>query len=264
MMIGFDESSACSRMPRLPRPVVPGQPMHIIQRGNNRTQTFVDQRDYGVYLALLQLTRLRTRCAIHAYVLMKNHVHLLVTPERKQSPARLMQGLGRWYVRYFNERHGRTGTLWEGRYRSTLIDSERYFLACARYIELNPVRAGIAADPADFEWSSFRANALGVGDALLTPHETYRALGRTSAERQGAYRALFDQPLGGRMLDAFRAAAKRGTALGSALWTQRLEARLERRLTRLAHGGARRGPGFTPGSPPDSGGPHRFSSTLTP
>ena len=221
--------------------------MHIIQRGNNRTPTFIDQRDYGVYLALLQLTRLRTGCAIHAYVLMKNHVHLLVTPERKQSPARMMQGLGRWYVRYFNERHGRTGTLWEGRYRSTLIDSERYFLACARYIELNPVRAGLVADPGNFEWSSFRGNALGASDYLLTPHETYRALGTSSVARQSAYRALFDQPLGARLVDALRVAAKRGTALGGALWTQRMEARLQRRLARLSHGGNRRAVGQSAG-----------------
>ena len=233
-------------MPRLPRPIVPGQPLHIIQRGNNRTQTFVDQRDYGVYLALLQLTRKRAGCAIHAYVLMKNHVHLLVTPETKVGPARMMQGLGRWYVRYFNERHGRTGTLWEGRYRSTLIDSERYFFACSRYIELNPVRAGIVDDPAGFEWSSFRGNAFGEGDHLLTPHETYRALGANRAERQAAYRALFDQPLGARVVDAFRIAAKRGTALGGAHWTQRIEARLERRLTRLSHGGNRRRRGVSP------------------
>jgi putative transposase len=252
-------------MPRLPRPIVPGQPLHIVQRGNNRTQTFIDRRDYSVYLALLQLTRKRTGCAIHAYVLMKNHIHLLVTPETKQSPARMMQGLGRWYVRYFNERHGRTGTLWEGRYRSTLIDSERYFLACARYIELNPVRAGIVADPAEFEWSSFRGNAFGEGGHLLTPHQTYRALGASTAERQAAYRALFDVPLGANVVEGLRSAAKRGTALGGALWTQRIEARLERRLTRLSHGGLRRGAGFNPGgSTPDGGSSHHFSTTLTP
>ena len=239
--------------------------MHIVQRGNNRTQTFIDENDYRVFRALLQLTRRKAGCAIHAYVLMRNHVHLLVTPATKHSPARLMQGLGRWYVRYFNERHGRTGTLWEGRYRSTLIDSERYFLACSRYIELNPVRAGVVADTADFAWSSFRGNALGACDYLLTPHETYRALGATSAARQAAYRALFDQPLGARMVDAFRIAAKRGTALGSALWAQRLEARLERRLTRLSHGGHRQGAGRPRGRTAEDGAEHgRFSTTLTP
>ena len=214
--------------------------MHIIQRGNNRTLTFVDRQDYSVYLALLQLTRKRARCAVHAYVLMRNHVHLLVTPETRRGPAHMMQELGSWYVRYFNQRHGRTGTLLEGRYRSTLIDSERYFLACARYIELNPVRAGIVDDPADFEWSSFRGNAFGAVDRLLTPHETYRTLGAGRTERQSAYRALFDQPLGTLMVEAIRTAAKRGTPLGGALWTQRLEARLERRLSRLSHGGHRR------------------------
>jgi putative transposase len=249
----------------MPRPVVAGQPLHIVQRGNNRTATFIDQKDYRVYLALLQLVRKRTGCAIHAYALMPNHVHLLVTPEAKVGPARLMQGLGRWYVRYFNERHGRTGTLWEGRYRSSLIDSERYFLACSRYIELNPVRAGIVANPSDFDWSSFRGNACDGSDPLLTPHPIYHALGVLAAERRAAYVALFDAPLGAATIDAFRRAAKRGTALGGALGTQRIDARLQRRLERLSHGGVRRGTGFSLGAAsPGDRARHRFSTTLTP
>jgi len=252
-------------MPRFPRPVIPGQPMHIVQRGNNRTRTFIDRQDCRVYLDLLQLTRKRTGCAIHAYVLMRNHVHLLVTPDDRDSAARMMQGLGRWYVRYFNRRHGRTGTLWEGRYRSTLIDTERYFFACSRYIELNPVRAGIVATPGAFAWSSFRGNAIEDRDRLLTHHALYHALGKRSPDRQAAYRALFDVPLDATTIDAFRRAARRGVPLGDSSWIARLEARLQRRVTRLPHGGIRRGPGFVAETATSDGGEHhRISTTLTP
>jgi putative transposase len=252
-------------MPRLPRPIVPGQPLHITQRGNNRTQTFVDERDYRCYLDLLQLTRKRHGCEIHSYALMRNHVHLLITPEAPTSAARMMQELGGWYVPYFNRRHARTGTLWEGRFRSTLIDTERYFLACSRYIELNPVRAGVVDDPAVFQWSSFRANALGESNHLLTPHSTYRALGVRSAERQAAYRALFDAPLDPRVVDAFRRCTKRGIPLGGSRWTEHMEAVLQRTLTRLSHGGSRRAPVIRPGeATPDDREHHRFSTALTP
>ena len=203
-------------MPRTPRPIVPGQPLHLIQRGNNRTASFHDRHDFAFYLRVLHDVSRRAGCAIHAYVLMTNHVHLLVTPETEGGPARMMQGVGRRYVRYFNERRGRTGTLWEGRYRSTLVDSDRYFLACSRYIELNPVRAGIVADPAAYGWSSFRRNAMGRDDRVITPHATYRALGSCAAERCAAYRALFDAPLGSDTLDAIRGAAKTGAVLGTA------------------------------------------------
>jgi putative transposase len=129
-------------MPRSPRPVIPDQPLHIVQRGNNRMPTFCHGEDFSHYLRLLGETSSDVGCSLHAYVLMSNHVHLLVTPHDERGAARMVQALGRRYVRYFNERHGRTGTLWEGRFRSTLIDSERYFLACSRYIELNPERLG--------------------------------------------------------------------------------------------------------------------------
>jgi putative transposase len=194
-------------MPRTPRPVVAGQPMHIIQRGNNRTAVFIDRADREHYLRVLRRSSRRERCEIHAYVLMTNHVHILATPERRRGPARMMQAIGRWYVPYFNERHGRTGTLWEGRYRSRLIDSERYLLACSRYIELNPVRAGLAAVPGAYRWSSFRGNGEGAPDYLITPHPTYRALGASAAECRAAYRALFTIPLDAGAIDAIRPAA---------------------------------------------------------
>jgi len=252
-------------MPRMPRPIVPGQPLHLIQRGNNRTAAFLDRQDLAFYLRVLHETSRRAGCAIHAYVLMTNHVHLLVTPQTARGPARMMQGIGRKYVRYFNERHGRTGTLWEGRYRSTLVDSDRYFFACSRYIELNPVRAGIVTDPAVCGWSSFRCNAMGRPDPIITPHATYRALGDCAAERCAAYRAMFDTPLGSDTLDAIRGAAKRGTVLGTAHCRARLESVLKRSLARLPHGGARRGRTFM-ASDASTGqlDHHRFSTTLTP
>jgi putative transposase len=178
--------------------------MHLIQRGNNRTAVFVDRADRELYLCALRDTSRRAGCAIHAYVLMTNHVHLLATPAETRSPALMMQALGRRYVRYFNDRHGRTGTLWEGRYRSRLIDSERYLLACSRYIELNPVRAGLAAVPAAYRWSSFRSNGEGAPDHVITAHSAYRALGMSWAERRSAYRALFALPLDAESIVAIR------------------------------------------------------------
>lgn len=178
--------------------------MHLIQRGNNRTAVFVDRADRERYLRVLRDASRHAGCAIHAYVLMTNHVHLLATPDGTRSPARMMQAVGRRYVRYFNERHGRTGTLWEGRYRSRLIDSEQYLLACSRYIELNPVRAGLAAVPAAYRWSSFRHNGEGAPDQVITTHAVYRALGTSWAERRSAYRALFGIPLDADSIDAIR------------------------------------------------------------
>jgi len=233
-----------SRMPRIPRPVVPGQPLHLIQRGNNRGATFIDEQDFECYLRVLRGAIGKAECVVHAYVLMSNHVHLLATPVDRRGASRLIQRVGTLYVRYFNERHGRTGTLWEGRYRSTLVDSERYFFACMRYIELNPVRAGIAGSPAAYRWSSFRGNAMADSDPVLTPHASYRALGSGAAERRAAYSRMFDLPLDTQVLDAIRRAARTGTVLGTAVFRANLESTLKRTLARLPHGGARRGPAF--------------------
>ena len=228
-------------MPRPPRVVLPGHTLHCIQRGNNRSSCFVDDEDRACYLAALHHASVRARCPIHAYVLMPNHVHLLVTAGEPRAPARMMQALGRNYVRHFNERHGRTGTLWEGRYRSSLIDSERYFLQCSRYIESNPVRAGLVSGPEEYEWSSFRSNAEGQPDALVRRHAVYLALGRWGATRRAAYRALFETPLDARVLDAIRRATNGGSALGFDDSRSSLERALGRPLSRGKHGGDRRG-----------------------
>jgi putative transposase len=174
-------------MARLPRLTLADQPHHVIQRGNNRQPVFVDRADRDMLLALLGENAVRHGVALHAYVLMDNHFHLLATPTTADALPKWMQAVGRRYVRYFNDRHGRTGTLWEGRYRSTLIQTDRYLLACMAYIDLNPVRAGMAADPRDYPWSSHAHYAGLRVDKLLTPHPLYWALGNTPFAREAAY-----------------------------------------------------------------------------
>jgi putative transposase len=166
-------------MARLGRYFLPEQPLHVIQRGNDWQAVFFSDEDRVLYLGWLLAAAREHGCAIHAYVLMTNHVHLLLTPARADSLPRLMQSLGRRYVRYVNDAHRRTGTLWEGRYRAAPIDSEAYLLACCRYIELNPMRARMVRSPRDYRWSSYRANALGAADPLVRPHALYLTLGRS-------------------------------------------------------------------------------------
>jgi putative transposase len=227
-------------MPRPPRVVLAGHTLHLIQRGNNRGSCFVDDQDRECYMAALLHASERARCEVHAYVLMTNHVHLLVTAGEAGAPARMMQALGRIYVRHFNERHERTGTLWEGRYRSALIDSERYFLQCSRYVETNPVRGGLTSTPEEWRWSSFRSNAEGQPNALVRRHAVYLALGRWGSSRREAYRALFETPLAPPVLDAIRRATNSGMVLGFDDSRSDLERTLGRRLSRAKHGGDRR------------------------
>lgn len=202
-------------MARLVRVEAAGYPHHIIQRGNNRQAVFVDATDHQRYLALLQEIAAAHAVAVHAYVLMTNHVHLLVTPEAPGGVSRFMQALGRRYVRWFNDRHARTGTLWEGRFRSTVIEAERYFLACMRYIELNPVRAGISATPDEYRWSSSAHHSGKRLDPLISDHAVFWALGNTPFERQSAYRLLVEEPLSSEVLSELRKATNRGCALAN-------------------------------------------------
>ena len=178
-------------MPTPQRLVLPNTPLHITQRGVNRGATFLGDEDFAFYLLALDGASRAARCAVHAYALMTNHVHLLVTPADGAGPMRLMRALGARYVRYFNERYRRTGTLWEGRFRSTVILSDRYFFTCSRYIECNPQRAGITADVGSYAWSSFQRNAYGHADGIVTEHPLYTALGSDAAARCDAYRLLF-------------------------------------------------------------------------
>jgi putative transposase len=223
-------------MPRLGRYFLPDQPLHVIQRGNNRAAIFFGDEDQGLYADWLAEAAGQYGCAIHAYVLMTNHVHLLVTPARETSLPRTMQSLGRRYVRHVNAVRRRTGTLWEGRYRAAPIDSEAYFLACSRYIELNPVRAGMVAHPRQYRWSSYRGHALGTDDPLLTDHAVYRALGRSRAERQEAYRELFRDALADDFVEALRAATNGGWALGDARFARQVAKKAGRRAAPLPAG----------------------------
>lgn len=217
-------------MTRLARYDIPDIPRHVIQRGNNRGVTFVADEDYGFYLECLEDAAARSGCAVHAYVLMTNHVHLLVTPSSGDGIGRMMQSLGRRYVRYFNHVQQRTGTLWEGRYRATVIDAAEYLLACCRYIELNPVRAGMVAAPGDYPWSSWRPHAEGRASTMVVDHPEYTALGSTPEARQSAYRALFAQTLGDGAVTAIRDATHKAWPLGGDRFKAELARLTERRI----------------------------------
>lgn len=201
---------------------------------------FLAPDEFNKYRDLLNEAAVSTACSVHAYVLMTNHVHLLVSPSEAPAPARLMKKLSQSYARWFNHRHGRTGTLWEGRFRSAAIDSERYLLACSRYIELNPVRARMVERPENYEWSSYHRNAAGVDDALLTSHRCYAALGVTANERQDAYRALFDDSLDEGVLAALRRGTHTRTVAGGAKFVAAIADEHGRRLPPQEHGGDRR------------------------
>jgi putative transposase len=202
-------------MARRPRLILPAVPLHIIQRGNNRTPCFAAETDYQVYLSLLGQYAAATACQVHAYVLMTNHVHLLLSSGSRDGPSVLMRRLGQHYVQYFNRRHQRSGTLWEGRFRSCLVEQERYLLICQRYIELNPVRARMVSQPGAYHWSSFRANALGEENPLITPHVVYAGLGTHAAERRSAYRSLFQEAMSAQLLEQIRYASNSNSPLGS-------------------------------------------------
>ena len=218
-------------MARLARLTLPGYLHHILQRGNNRQPIFIDSEDHGFMLSLLAENAQKYRVDIHAYVLMPNHFHLLATPQEAQGLPQMMQAVGRRYVQYFNRRHLRSGTLWEGRYRSTVLQAEQYLLACMVYLDLNPVRAGLVAAPADYAWSS-HAHGIGVRmDRLLRPHALYWALGNTPFAREAAYAALVQTGIGSTEQAALTAATLGGWALGSEDFVKHLQGRTPRRVT---------------------------------
>ncbi len=226
-------------MARLPRLYLPGCPQHVIQRGNNREACFYDEADYKAYLFYLKDAAAKYNVAIHAFVLMTNHVHLLVTPGDEKGVGRMMQAQGRRFVQYFNFTHDRTGTLWEGRYKSTLVDSDSYLLTVYRYIELNPVRADMVSHASEYPWSSYQGNAEGKPIQLLTPHALYQKLGGTDKDRQRAYRSLFRGRMAERDLTAIREATNRAWVLGCDHFKSQVEAKTGRRSTPLGRGGDR-------------------------
>lgn len=223
-------------MARLPRLTVPGYPHHIIQRGNNRQPIFAADADYRMLLELLEQHAREAQVAIHAYVLMSNHFHLLATPETADAIPRMMQSVGRRYVRYFNQRQARTGTLWEGRYRSTLIQAERYLLACMVYIDLNPVRAGMVESAQAYPWSS-HAHYVGARvDRLVSPHPIWWELGNTPFAREAAYAQLVRAGLESSEQLALTDSTLRGWALGDAEYVADLQRRTQRRVNKAAAG----------------------------
>ena len=194
-------------MPRQRRSVIPQWPAHIVQRGNDRMVCFRDENDYLVYLALLRHIALTVRCAVHAYCLMSNHIHLLVTPATHDSCSNLMKGLAQRYSYYFNQKYARSGPLWEGRFRSSVVESSRYVLACYRYIELNPVRAGMVKHPQAYAWSSYAFNSGIRSDQLIHPHEEIVAIGTS------AYVRLLEETLTADELSEIREATGAGYPL---------------------------------------------------
>ena len=217
-------------MARLPRLSLAGYPHHIILRGNNRQAIFMDSADFQQMLALLQANAQDQQVQIHAYVLMSNHLHLLLTPLQNDSLPKMMQAVGRSYVLYFNKRHGRSGTLWEGRYRSTLIQTERYLLACMAYIDLNPVRASMVVQAADYLWSSHGHYIGRQNEAWLSPHPLYWEMGNTPFAREAAYAAMVQSGIGQKQQQALTSSALSGWALGEDAFVEGLQKQTPRRV----------------------------------
>lgn len=218
-------------MARLPRLGPIGIPQHVIQRGNNRQACFGSEEDLAFYASCLKEYSEKFSVLVHAWVFMTNHVHLLMTPQKENGVSLLMQALGRRYVQFFNHQYKRSGTLWEGRFKSSLVQSERYFLVCQRYIELNPVRANMVSDPADYKWSSYQCSALGKRSELFSPHPEYLALGSDDQLRQENYRALFSAHVDKAMVSDIRDSLNKGLVLGTDQFKEQIEALFGRRVT---------------------------------
>jgi len=227
-------------MARFPRHFLPNVPVHLIQRGNNRQVCFYAERDFIIYLDKLREYSLTYNVAVHSFVLMTNHVHLLCTPLSKSSISQMIQALGRYYVRYVNSTYHRTGTLWEGRFKASMIDSCAYLLTVSRYIELNPVRAKMVDHPAEYPWSSYRHNATGKNIKLITPHNIYIALGKTRQDRQAAYQSLFKQRIPEYTLEQIRVAATKAWVLGDSKFKLQIEQQLGFAMPPFPKGGDRK------------------------
>jgi putative transposase len=220
----------------MPRPIrlnLPDIPQHITQRGNNRQVCFYSDNDYRLYMELLHKACRAHDCSLHAYVLMTNHVHLLITPSTPEGVSKVMRDLGRDYVRTINRTYRRSGTLWEGRFKSSLVDTNRYCLTCYRYIELNPQRACMVSHPVDYPWSSFHCNAMGEPDGLITPHDCWLMLGNNDDARMAAYHALFKDKLNQPDIDHIRQSLNTGLPTGNEGFRQTIETALS---IRLGHG----------------------------
>lgn len=247
-------------MPRQPRYFIPDIPQHVIQRGVDRQAVFFRLADHELYLAALERAAREHDCLIHAYVLMTNHVHLLITPGKKQSLPLLMQAMGRRYVQALNKKYDRTGTLWEGRYKASPVQDDFYMLACHRYIELNPVRGGLAVAPGDYRWSSYAHNAHGRFDRLITEHRVYTALAATAIERRNAYRNLFRDAVDPEVLTDIREATNACQVLGNDAFRAQIATMLKRPVRARKRGRPRKSRASGEGAEEYSVRPH-FSKT---
>jgi REP-associated tyrosine transposase len=227
-------------MPRKPRNYLSGIPAHVVQRGNNRNACFFTEDDYLFYLECLRAGLRRYAVKLHAYVLMTNHVHLLLTPSDETGISRLLQHIGRLYVLYVNKTYRRSGTLWEGRHKSSLVDAEHYLLACYRYIEMNPVAAGMIETPDQYRWSSYAWHAWGKPDRLITDHELYKRLGLDPKARQLAYRGLFQYHLAEKDVHAIRESLAYNYPLGNNRFREQIEATLGRGIGQKQRGRPKR------------------------
>ena len=227
-------------MPRKQRFFLADVPAHIVQRGRSRQPVFFGENDYRAYKGWLGEAALRYDCAIHAYVLMTDHVHILATPKSRDGISRMMQYVGRRYVPYINKIYGTSGSLWEGRYKASLISDDQYLLVCMRYIELNPVRAAMVARPEDYSWSSYQANGQGKTDQLVTPNQLYMRLGSTEQMRQSTYQRLFSAHLQEIQLRDIRSAWQTGTPLGDDRFRQKVERNLNLKVGQNRRGRPKR------------------------
>jgi len=217
-------------MPRTPRMIVPGVALHVVQRGNNRQAVFFNDSNYIHYLNTLFESAEKYDVSVHAYVCMTNHVHILMTPGNACSASRMMQRLGASYAAGMNSVYERTGSLWEGRFKSSLVDTKRYLLACYRYIELNPVCAGTVEHPAEYRWSSYRHHAIELSEYPIWPHAEWLALGSSMEERRIRYGELFADALRRDEVELFRSFARKGLPAGSKRFRAEIEEELDRRI----------------------------------
>ncbi|NOQ93079.1 MAG: hypothetical protein GQ547_00410 [Methylophaga sp.] len=227
-------------MARLPRIVVPNQPLHIMHRGNNRQDIFESEEDLTRIKEDIEHSLLKSGCSLHAYVIMTNHLHLLVTPKDREQLTVFMQSMANRYVRYFNAKNKRTGTIWEGRFKSCLVDSEHYLFALYKYIEMNPVRAGMVMELADYEWSSYAHNALGKADRLISEHPLYKALGDDLQQRYKSYQKIFDKLDIAKEESLITEATLRGEVYGTNGFHQKISQLISRSTKLAAHGGDRK------------------------
>jgi putative transposase len=220
--------------------MVPNVPVHVIQRGNNRQACFYQTKDYAVYLKKLTESAEKFTVKVHCFVLMTNHVHLLLTADDYTGISNVMQSLGSYYVRYINTTYERTGTLWEGRFKSSLVDSEEYLLNLYRYIEMNPVRAGMVKHPKDYRWSSYHTNGANKEISLITPHPLFLSLGDNEEQRKKYYNDLILSPLSDNMIHQISITTNKSRVLGNTKFIAQISQQLKRYVCQVQHGGDRR------------------------